>query len=490
MSVATSASAFAPAGEQEQPPTGVGRYRWRICALLFFATTLNYMDRQALALLKPTLQSPVHGIGLTELQYAGIISTFSAAYAIGLLIAGSFIDKVGTKIGYAVAVAVWALAAMAHSIVPLASVAGPLHSAAHGVSDAMKHLPWLGHAAWVDNFGKLSGAVVGFGIVRFVLGLGEAGNFPAAIKATAEWFPKKERALATGIFNSGTNIGATLAPFAIAFILYHLRWNWAFLATSGFALIWLVLWLKMYKSPHLDPYVTHSELVYISSDPPEPATKVPWKKLLPLRQTWAFLLGKAFTDPVWWFYLYWLPGFLNAKFGLTVAGMAVPLLVIYNVCTVGSVFGGWLPARFCSMGWTINRARKTAMLIYALAVVPILFVERVHSLWGVIALVSLVTAAHQAWSANLFTLVSDMFPRRTVASVVGIGACGGSVAMMFFGAIVGVILQMTHGNYLPVFLIAGTAYLVAIAVIQLLVPRLATVKIGDEVAGESGVVTV
>ena len=466
---------------------GVGRYRWRICALLFFATTLNYMDRQALALLKPTLQSPVHGIGLTELQYAGIISTFSAAYAIGLLIAGSFIDRVGTKIGYAVAVTVWALAAMAHSIVPLAGVAGPLHNAPHGIATVLKHVPLIGNAGWLDNFGKLSGAVIGFGIVRFVLGLGEAGNFPAAIKATAEWFPKKERALATGIFNSGTNIGATLAPLAIAFILYHLKWNWAFLATSGFALIWLMLWLRMYKSPHLDPYVTQSELVYISSDPPEPTTKVPWKRLLPLRQTWAFLLGKAFTDPVWWFYLYWLPGFLNARFGLTVAGMAMPLLVIYNVCTVGSVFGGWLPARFVSMGWTINRARKTAMLIYALAVVPILFVERVHSLWGVIALVSLVTAAHQAWSANLFTLVSDMFPRRTVASVVGIGACGGSISMMFFGAIVGLILQMTHGNYLPVFLISGMAYLLAIAVIQVLAPRLAMVQIGDEVTVEVSV---
>jgi ACS family hexuronate transporter-like MFS transporter len=338
----------------------------------------------------------------------------------------------------------------------------------------------------VDNVGKLSGAVVGFGVVRFMLGLGEAGNFPAAIKATAEWFPKKERALATGIFNSGTNIGATLAPFAIAFILYHLAWNWAFLATSVFALIWLVLWLRMYKSPHLDPYVTHSELVYISSDPPEPTTRVRWSRLLPLRQTWAFLLGKAFTDPIWWFYLYWLPGFLHVRFGLSIAGMAMPLLIIYNVCTVGSIFGGWLPARFVSMGWTINRARKTAMLIYALAIVPIVFVGRVHSLWGMIALVSLVTAAHQAWSANLFTLVSDMFPRRTVASVVGIGACGGSISMMFFGVIIGMILQMTHGNYLPVFLIAGTAYLVAIGTIQLLAPRLSPVKIGEENTVEAG----
>ena len=456
--------------------TGVGRYRWRICGLLFFATTLNYMDRQALALLKPTLQSPVHGIGLTELQFAGIVSIFSAAYAIGLLIAGPFIDKVGTKIGYAAAVGVWAIAAMSHAFVPMKTVAGPLQTAAHAVSVLLAHLPLLHDAQWVQNIGKLSGAVMGFGVVRFVLGLGEAGNFPAAIKATAEWFPKRERAFATGIFNSGTNIGATLAPFAIGFIVYHLAWHWAFLATSAFAVLWLVLWLKMYKSPHLDPYVTHSELVYISSDPPEPTEKVAWIKLLPHRQTWAFLPGKVFTDPIWWFYLYWLPGYLNHKYGLTIAGMGLPLLVIYNVCTIGSVLGGWLPAKFVSMGWSINRARKTAMLIYAIAIVPIVLIERVHTLWQAVALISLATAAHQAWSANLFTLVSDMFPRRTVASVVGIGACGGSISMMFFGAFIGIVLEVTH-SYVPVFLMAGTAYLIAIGVIQMLVPRLTTADV-------------
>jgi ACS family hexuronate transporter-like MFS transporter len=467
--------------ESPEQGTGVGRYRWRICALLFFATTLNYMDRQALALLKPTLQSPVHGIGMTELQYAGIISVFSAAYAIGLLIAGPFIDRVGTRIGYAVAVSIWAIAAMAHAFVPLHGVAAPLQWAAHTSAGLLEHVPLLHGQHWLDSMGRLSGAVVGFGVVRFFLGLGEAGNFPAAIKATAEWFPKRERALATGIFNSGTNIGATLAPFAIAFILLHLAWNWAFLATSAFAVLWIILWLRMYKSPHLDPYVTRSELVYISSDPPEPATRVPWKSLLPHRQTWAFVVGKVFTDPIWWFYLYWLPGFLNARFGLSIAGMGLPLLVIYNVCTVGSVFGGWLPAKFVSRGWSINRARKTAMLLYALAVVPVVFIDHVHSLWQAVGIISLVTAAHQAWSANLFTLASDMFPRRTVASVVGIGACGGSLSMMVFGTVVGLILQMTHGNYRPVFLLAGTAYLIAIAIIHLLAPRLKTVNLEDHV---------
>jgi ACS family hexuronate transporter-like MFS transporter len=469
----------APAGagfSSSDSNTGLGRYRWRICALLSFATTLNYMDRQALALLKPTLQSPTQGIGLTEIQFAGIVSIFSFAYAIGLLIAGPFIDKVGTKIGYAVAVTVWAIAAMSHAFVPMPGVAGPLHSFTHGFAALLMKLPLLRDAAWLNDLGDLSGAVIGFGVVRFVLGLGEAGNFPAAIKATAEWFPKRERAFATGIFNSGTNIGATLAPFAIGFILYHLAWHWAFLGTSAFAVLWLVLWLKMYKSPHLDPYVTQSELVYITSDPPEPTEKVSWLKLIPHRQTWAFLLGKVFTDPIWWFYLYWLPGFLNQKYGLTITKMGLPLLVIYNVCTVGSVVGGWLPAKFVAMGWTINRARTMAMLIYAIMIVPIVFIGKAHSLWQAVGLISLATASHQAWSANLFTLVSDMFPRRTVASVVGIGACGGSIAMMFFGALIGLILQATHGNYMPVFLMAGSAYLIAIGVIHLLVPRLTTAE--------------
>lgn len=449
----------------------LGRYRWRICALLFFATTLNYMDRQALALLKPILQDPVRGIGLTELQFAGIISIFSAAYAIGLLIAGPFIDRVGTKIGYTVAVAVWTLASLSHAFVPIPIVAMTVQAGAHGLLGWLGHFAWL-HGDWLTNASKLSGAVIGFGVVRFVLGLGEAGNFPSAIKATAEWFPKKERAFATGIFNSGTNIGATLAPFTIAFILYRFAWQWAFLATSFFALLWLVLWTKMYRSPQTDPHVSAGELAYITSDPVEPTVRIPWSHLLPHRQTWAFLLAKVLTDPIWWFYLYWLPGFLNAKYGLTITKMGLPLLVIYNVCTIGSVFGGWLPSKLINMGWSLNRARKTAMLLYAIAITPIVFVSRTHTLWQAVALISLATASHQAWSANLFTLASDMFPRRAVASVVGIGACGGSVAMMFFGLFIGLILQATHGNYVPVFAIAGTSYLIAIALIHLLVPKL------------------
>jgi ACS family hexuronate transporter-like MFS transporter len=436
------------------------------------------MDRQVLALLKPTLQDPIRGIGLTEVQFAAIVSIFSAAYALGLLLSGGFIDRVGTRIGYAVALIIWTVASMSHSLVGCAPVTNALHSLATDVASLLRHVPGLGSASWVSSMANLSGAVIGFGIARFVLGLGEAGNFPAAIKAVAEWFPSKERALATGIFNSGTNIGATLAPFAVGFLLYRLGWQYAFLATSVFAMIWLVLWFTLYRSPVQHPRVSAEELAYINREAStQTSSKIAWSRLIPHRQTWAFLLGKVITDPIWWFYLYWLPGFLNARFGLSITKMGLPLLVIYNVCTIGSILGGWLPAKLLSIGWTVNRARKSAMLLYALAITPIMFVGKAHTLWQAVALISLATAAHQAWSANLFTLVSDMFPRRAVASVVGIGACGGSVSMMFFGLFIGFVLQLTHGNYIPVFLLAGSAYLAAITVIHLLAPKLAPVAI-------------
>jgi MFS transporter, ACS family, hexuronate transporter len=458
-------------------PEKIGRYRWKICALLFFATTLNYMDRQVLALLKPTLQDPNGGIGLTEVQFAAIVSIFSAAYAVGQLVSGNFIDKVGTRIGYAVAVTIWTVASMGHLLIGVPSITQSLHLLVVRFASLLQHVPGLGSARWALSMANLSGAVVGFGIARLVLGLGEAGNFPAAIKAVAEWFPSEERALATGIFNSGTNIGATLAPFTVGYLLYRLGWRYAFLSTSVFALIWLIIWLKFYRSPADNPNVSASELAYINTGSTPATSKVAWLGLLSHRQTWAFLLGKMMTDPIWWFYLYWLPGFLHSRFGLSITGMGLPLLVIYNVCTFGSIFGGWLPARFMSMGWSLNRARKTAMLLYAVAITPIVLIGRTHTLWQAIALLSLATAAHQAWSANLWTLASDMFPRRAVASVAGIGSCGGSLSMMFFGLFVGFILQFTRGNYAPVFLLAGSAYLVAIAVIHLLAPKLAVVAI-------------
>jgi ACS family hexuronate transporter-like MFS transporter len=449
-------------------------YRWRICGLLFFATTLNYMDRQVLALLKPTLQDPIHGIGLTEIQFAAIVSIFSAAYALGLLLAGRVIDKVGTRVGYAVAVTIWTVASMGHSLAGSSTVAKGLERVVSGLAGALHLLPGFGSAHWIASMTALSGAVIAFGIARFVLGFGEAGNFPASIKAVAEWFPARERALATGIFNSGTNIGATMAPFAVGFLVYTLGWKYAFMSTSVFALLWLVLWFTIYRSPAQRGVALNdesSDVALASQAPP----KVAWSRLITHRQLWAFLIGKVITDPIWWFYLYWLPGFLNARFGLTITKMGLPLLVIYNVCTVGSIMGGWIPARLVSMGWSINRARKTAMLFYALCITPIMFIGMAHSLWQAVALISLATAAHQAWSANLFTLASDMFPRHAVGSVVGIGACGGSVSMMGFGLFIGFILQLTHGNYVPVFILAGSAYLLAILLIHSLAPRLAPV---------------
>jgi ACS family hexuronate transporter-like MFS transporter len=456
------------------PIAKIGNYRWKICGLLFYATTINYMDRQVLALLKPTLQSSTAGIGLTEVQYAAIVSIFSAAYAIGLLLAGNFIDRVGTRTGYAAVLGLWSVAAASHTLVKFTAVTSSLHAVFQAIAHALSFIPIFRGTGWLNDMGNLSGAVIGFGVARFVLGLGEAGNFPAAIKTVAEWFPSKERAFATGIFNSGCNIGATVAPFLVGFIVYRFGWQYAFLATSALSLTWLALWLASYRAPQDEPRLSAAELAYIQSDPAPPGTgaRVSWASLLRHRQTWAFLAGKVMTDPIWWFYLYWLPGFLNTRYGLSITGMGLPLLVIYNVSTVGSVFGGWLPARFIDLGWTLNRARKTAMLLYAIAVVPIVFAGNVHSVWSAVALISLATAAHQAWSANLFTLVSDMFPRHAVASVVGIGASGGSTAMMFFGLFIGFILQTAHGNYVPVFLIAGSSYLLAIGSIQLLAPRL------------------
>jgi MFS transporter, ACS family, aldohexuronate transporter len=418
----------------------VGRYRWTICALLFFATTINYVDRQVLGLLAPMLQTK---IGWNEIQYGYIVTAFQAAYAIGLLFMGGLIDRIGTRIGYALSIAIWSLSAMAHALVRTA---------------------------------------LGFGIARFALGLGESGNFPASIKTVGEWFPKKERALATGIFNSGTNVGATVAPLVVPWIAVHLGWQFAFLFTGLFSAVWIVCWLVVYRKPQEHPRLSAAELNYIQSGPPEATTKVAWSHLLSHRQTWAFLMGKFLTDPIWWFFLFWLPKFLATDHGLSLIGLGLPLVVIYNVASVGSVFGGWLPAKFLKAGWTLNRSRKTAMLICAIAVIPIMGAAKVQNLWGAVALISLATAAHQGWSANLFTLASDLFPGRAVASVVGIGGFGGAVGGMLIATFTGFLLQLTH-SYVPVFVIAGLAYLVALLVIHILIPGLQPANIDKDTLG-------
>ena len=414
-----------------------GRYRWRICALLFFVTTLNYIDRQVLGVLAPELQRV---IGWNELQYGDIVTAFQAAYAIGLLAAGGFIDRVGTRIGYGSAIGVWSLATMGHAAVR---------------------------------------TVFGFGFARFALGLSEAANFPAAIKTVAEWFPRKERAFATGIFNSGANIGAIVAPLAAPWIAVNLGWQWAFLILGGLSALWVVPWMMLYRRPEEHPKLSPSELSYIQSDSEEPAAKVPWARLVPHRQTWAYLLGKFLTDPIWWFFLFWLPKFLNTKYGLTLTELGWPLVIVYNMSMVGSIAGGWLPVWFLKMGWSLNRARKTAMLVCAVSVIPIVFAANIGHLWAAVALVGLATAAHQGWSANLYTIVSDTFPRRAVASVIGIGGFGGAVGGMLIATFTGLVLQFT-GSYVPMFVIAGFAYLIALTIIQLLVPRLEPANLAAE----------
>ena len=313
--------------------------------------------------------------------------------------------------------------------------------------------------------------VLGFGIARFFLGLGESGNFPASIKTVAEWFPRKERALATGIFNCGTNIGAIIAPLAVPWLTIRYGWQSSFIVLGAASAFWIVPWLIVYRRPHAHPRVGAAELAHIQSDPQDKEVKIPWASLIAHRQTWAFLIGKFLTDPIWWFFLFWLPKFLNTKYGLTLTELGWPLVIVYNMATIGSIAGGWLPAQFFKMGWSANRARKTAMLICALAVTPIVFAATVKNLWVAVGLVGLATAAHQGWSANLFTTASDLFPRRAVGAVVGIGGFGGAIGGMVIATFTGFVLQFT-GSYVPMFVIAGTAYLVALAIIQFLVPNL------------------
>ena len=414
----------------------VGNYRWTICALLFFAATINYIDRQVIGILKPTLQTE---IGWTEVGYSWVVFSFQAAYAIGFIFAGRLMDRIGTRKGFSLAIIFWSFAAMGHA---------------------------------------LARSVFGFGVARFFLGLGEAGNFPAAIKTTAEWFPKKERALATGIFNAGTNVGALVTPLVVPIITLWWGWRAAFYVTGAIGFVWLVAWLSFYRRPQEHPSLSRSELDYIQSDPPDPEVKVAWARLLPHRQTWAFAIGKFMTDPIWWVYLFWLPDFLHKRHGLSLKDFGPPLVVIYLLADIGSIGGGWLSSSLIKRGWTINAGRKLAMLICALAVIPIVFAAQTSNLWVAVVLIGIAAAAHQGWSCNLFTTTSDMFPRYAVGSVVGIGGMAGAVGGMMIARLVGEILQRT-GSYVPIFMIAASAYLAALLVIHLLSPRLEPANLGN-----------
>ena len=416
-------------GRQRQPAAGIGRFRWVICAILLLGTTKNYMDRQVLALLKTTLQ---HDFGWNDIDYGNLVVFFQAFYALGMLAMGWLMDRLGTRLGYAVAMVFWSVASMAHA---------------------------------------LGNSFASFAVLRSALGFGEAGVFPASIKAVAQWFPARERGLATGIFNAGTNLGVILTPLFVPWISVHLGWRWAFLITGALGFAWLALWLALYHRPEEHPRCSASELDYIRSGPSEAAEKIPWLRLLPHRQTWAFAVGKFLTDPIWWFYLYWIPDFLERRHGLHLTQMGLPIVVIYIISDVGSVAGGWLSSRMIQRGSSVNAARKLAMLTCALAIIPIVFAYRLPNLWETVAIIGLAAAGHQGFSANLFTLSSDMFPGRAVASVVGIGGMLGAVGGMLIATVVGHVLQWT-GSYLVPFLIAGSAYLLALACIHLLAPKL------------------
>ena len=431
----------------------IGRYRWTICSLVFFATTINYLDRAVISLLKSTLTTELKW---DDADYTNVEIAFKVSYAIGLLLAGRFIDKVGTKKGYAWATGLWSISAV-------------LHAAAK--------------------------SVFGFSVARAALGVTEAGNFPAAIKTVAEWFPRKERALATGLFNSGANIGAIVAPLSVPFIAAAYGWQWAFIATGLLGFVWLYFWNKHYYKPSEHPKLSAAELAYINSDSDAIAegdalnTKsFSWTALLKYKQTWAFAIGKLLTDPIWWFYLFWLPDFLESQYHIKGTAIALPVAAVYTMSAVGSIFGGWLPMYLIKNNWPVFKARKSSMLMYAFLVLPILFAQVLGgmNMWLAVFVIGIAAAAHQAWSANIFTTVSDMFPKRAVGSVTGIGG--------MFGAIGGILLSMAvqknlfvhyrsigqiETAYYIMFIVCGSAYLLAWVIMHLLVPKVNVIAAED-----------
>ncbi|WP_246167337.1 MFS transporter [Sphingomonas piscis] len=415
----------------------MGRYRWVICALLFFAITINYVDRQVVGVLKPLLEKE---FGWSENDYANIVLAFQTAYALGLLIAGRLLDIVGTRKGFSFAIGLWSLAAVAHAA---------------------------------------ASSVAGFMAARFALGLGEAGGFPGAVKAVSEWFPKRERAFATGLFNAGSNVGALLTPILIPILVMTWGWQMAFVITGLSGIVLLGVWLALYRLPRDNPRVGEAEIALIESDPIDPPTKISWGQALRRREAWAFILGKFLTDPVWWLFLFWLPDFFAKTYGLTLlpqskgifATFGPALVAVYLLADVGSIGGGWLSSRLIKRGWSLNAGRKTAMLVCALCVTPVSLAAFVHSLPLAVLIIGLAAAAHQGWSANLYTLTSDLFPTSAVGTIVGLGGMAGAIGGMFIAKFAGWTLEAT-GSYVPLLLFAGVTYLVTLGIIHLLTPRL------------------
>ena len=437
-----SSSGFSEAGIAQT--VKIGHVRWTICAMLFAATTINYMDRQVLGLLKPTLMHSVGqgGIGLTEESFGTVVAFFTLFYALGQLFAGRFVDKVGTRVGYMVIMALWSLSAMSHALV---------------------------------------NSVLQLGIARACLGIGESGNFPAANKANAEWFPQKERSFSFGIFNCGANVGVILATVLVPVATYRFGWHSAFLITGFFSASWIVLWYFKYHKPTEHPTLSAAELAYINQEPPEKSgPSMSWIKLFGFRQTWAYAIPKFLTDPIWWFYLYWLPGYFSDKFHLSLVGLGLPILIVYNASAIGSIYGGYLPASFIRMGLSAERARLAAMTLCACLIVPVFLINYLHAdnfgKWAAIGLLSMAAAAHQGWSANLFTTASDMFPRSAVGSATGIGTMAGAVGGFLLAKFAGHLLQIT-GSYSILFIIAASVYLLSLLINVLLAPGLKRVEL-------------
>ncbi len=419
---------------EDRPPT---RYRWVVVGLLFAATAINYVDRQMIGVLKPTLSAEM---AWSETDYANIVFWFQAAYAVGYLGFGRIVDLVGARFGYAIAVVIWTIAHMAH---------GGVHS------------------------------VTQFAMARFGLGVGESGNFPAGIKAVTEWFPQKERAFAIGLFNAGANIGAIVTPLLVPWLTVAYGWRVAFYATGIFGVLWLIAWLTLYRKPEAHKKISAEELAYIRQDPADPVQPIGWGRLITVRETWAYAIGKFCIDPIWWFFLFWLPGYLGTRYGLDLLSFGPPLVAIYLLSDLGSVAGGWMSGRLMKAGKSVNAARKLTMLLCACAVLPVFFAQSIDNLWLAVLIIGIATAAHQAFSANLYTLPSDLFPRGAVGSVVGIGGTVGAIGGMAMAKYAGYVLD-SIGSYTPLFAVAASAYFVALAAVHLLSPRLERVSVATE----------
>jgi ACS family hexuronate transporter-like MFS transporter len=418
----------------ERAAARAGSYRWVIVGLLFAATVINYIDRQMLGVLKPTLVADLHW---NEREFADVVFWFQAAYAIGYIGFGRIVDLIGARLGYAAAFIIWTIAHIAH---------GGVHSIAQ------------------------------FAAVRFGLGIGESGNFPAGIKAVTEWFPARERAFAIGVFNAGANIGAIVTPLLVPWLTIAYGWRAAFVITGLATSVWVIAWLAFYRRPAEHKRVSAAELAWIQQDPVDPVTPLPWRAIAMKRETWAYALGKFCIDPIWWFFLFWLPGYLAERYDLNILEFGPPLVAVYLLSDIGSVVGGWTSGRMIRAGFSVNRARKLTMLGCAIAVTPVFFAQSLDNLWLAVLVIGIATAAHQAFSANLYTLPSDLFARSAVGSVIGIGGTAGAVGGMLFTLYIGEILERI-GSYKPIFVVAAGAYFVALLLIHLLSPRLARVEV-------------